>query len=130
MIEHRGNIMLNDLKVDPNEWFDNPLDKMPIATDGGGNNRYHPDKEVADWYDNAPSEYEPPMQESDWFIEKPKVEASNTPEGGGSRRKDQLEDVTIHEKMYQIATSKYNPFAVGGSESIHDFGGGSETIQK
>mgnify|MGYP001189774844 CR=1 FL=1 len=35
---------------------------------------------------------------------------------------------TIHEKMYQIATSKYNPFAVGGSESIHDFDGGSEQI--
>ena len=30
--------------------------------------------------------------------------------------------------MYQIATSKYNPFAVGGSESIHDFDGGSEKI--
>ena len=26
----------------------------------------------------------------------------------------------IHEKIYQIATAKYNPFAVGGSESIHD----------
>ena len=24
--------MLNDLGVDPYEWFDNPLDKMPIAT--------------------------------------------------------------------------------------------------
>ena len=28
---------------------------------------------------------------------------------------------TIHEKMYKIATAKYNPFAVGGSENIHDF---------
>ena len=26
---------------------------------------------------------------------------------------DQEEDKTIHEKMYEIATSKYNPFAVG-----------------
>ena len=34
---------------------------------------------------------------------------------------DQEEDKTIHEKMYKIATAKYNPFAVGGSESIHDF---------
>jgi len=25
---------------------------------------------------------------------------------------------TVHEKMYSIATSKYNPFAVGGSESL------------
>tara|TARA_B100000902_G_C27199761_1_gene858432 strand:+ start:954 stop:1157 length:204 start_codon:yes stop_codon:yes gene_type:complete len=27
---------------------------------------------------------------------------------------------TIHEKMYQIATAKYNPFSIGGSESIRD----------
>ena len=31
------------------------------------------------------------------------------------------DDITMHEKMYKIATDKYNPFAVGGSESIHDF---------
>ena len=30
----------------------------------------------------------------------------------------------MHEKMYQIATAKYNPFAVGGSENI----GGSENM--
>ena len=47
-------------------------------------------------------------------------EVSNTPEGGGATRKDQLKDVTIHEKMYKIATSKYNPFAIGGAESIND----------
>ena len=34
------------------------------------------------------------------------------------------EDGTMHEKMYQIATAKYNPFAVGGSENI----GGSENM--
>ena len=27
----------------------------------------------------------------------------------------------IHQKMYEIATAKYNPFSVGGYESIHDF---------
>ena len=31
------------------------------------------------------------------------------------------DDVSVHEKAYKIATSKYNPFSVGGSESIHDF---------
>ena len=31
------------------------------------------------------------------------------------------DDFSIHEKMYKIATSKYNPFSVGGSENIHDF---------
>ena len=32
------------------------------------------------------------------------------------------EVVTMHEKAYRIATAKYNPFAVGGSERL----GGSE----
>jgi hypothetical protein len=58
-----------------------------------------------DWEDTAPSEYEPP---------------SNPKE----------EDITMHEKMYRIATANYNPFAVGGSESINDFGGGSEEAHK
>ena len=32
---------------------------------------------------------------------------------------DQIEkEKTMHEKMYQIATAKYNPFAIGGSENI------------
>ena len=31
------------------------------------------------------------------------------------------DDLTMHEKMYKIATDKYNPFSIGGSESIHDF---------
>ena len=29
--------------------------------------------------------------------------------------------------MYEIATARYNPFAVGGSEQL---GGGSEEVQK
>jgi hypothetical protein len=28
---------------------------------------------------------------------------------------------TPHHKAYEIATGKNNPFAVGGSENIHDF---------
>ena len=31
------------------------------------------------------------------------------------------EVVTMHEKAYRLARAKYNPFAVGGSENIHDF---------
>ena len=31
------------------------------------------------------------------------------------------DDFSIHEKMYKIATDKYNPFSVGGSENMHDF---------
>ena len=37
------------------------------------------------------------------------------------------EEVTMHEKMYRIATDKYNPFSVQGSEQL---GGGSETVHK
>ena len=44
--------------------------------------------------------------------------------------KDAEEIVTMHEKAYRLARSKYNPFAIGGSESIHDFEGGSENVQK
>ena len=42
--------------------------------------------------------------------------------------KDAEEIVTMHEKAYRLATAKYNPFAVGGTESIHDFEGGSENV--
>ena len=87
--------------------FVNPLDSMPIAN---GSNRYappekmieleetpRPEEEIADWFDNASSVE--PHDESD-EIENEK---------------------TIHQKMYEIATSKYNPFSIGGSENIHDF---------
>tara|TARA_R100001510_G_C7489054_1_gene97694 strand:- start:83 stop:433 length:351 start_codon:yes stop_codon:yes gene_type:complete len=76
---------------DPNDWFENPLDKMPVATDN----------------DNYSSRHE------------------STPDF----EKDAEEIVTMHEKMYRIATAKYNPFAAGGSESIHDFEGGSENVR-
>ena len=76
-------MLLHKLPYD--DWFDNPLDSMPIATD--------PDE---DPIDTSPSEIQPPGV-------------------------DQEEEETIHEKMYQIATAKYNPFSLGGSESIHDF---------
>ena len=67
------------------EWFHkdykNPLDSMPIATDG-------PD--VGEWLPENGEE--PPESEE-----------------------------TIHEKAYKLARAKYNPFSIGGSESIHDF---------
>ena len=31
------------------------------------------------------------------------------------------EEETPHKKANRLARSKYNPFAVGGSENIHDF---------
>ena len=48
-------------------------------------------------------------------------------------QQDESDDIentkSMHQKMYEIATAKYNPFAIGGSESIHDFEGGSENVK-
>ena len=87
------------------EWFEDkphPHDSMPIAT-----NNPRPEEEIADAYASR--------HESTPDFEK---------DGGAE------EVVTMHEKMYRIATAKYNPFAIGGSESIHDFEGGSENHVK
>ena len=104
--------------LDPNEWFESE------------------EKEPPSWEDTAPSEYEPPVDNryapperraeleaevnprpeeevAEWFIEKPD-------------ESDEIEkEKTMHEKMYEIATSTYNPFAIGGSDN---FQGGSENL--
>ena len=84
------------------DWFHdkphNPLDDMPIATDNP-----RPEEEIADVYASR--------HESTPDFEKTAEEV-----------------VTMHEKAYRLARSKYNPFAIGGSESIHDFQGGSENV--
>ena len=77
------------------DWFDNPLDKMPIARDF---DNPRPEEEAADNYASR-HESSPDFEQS------------------------AEEVVTMHEKMYRIATAKYNPFAIGGSEQL---GGGSE----
>ena len=87
-------------KYPKDNWFHNPLDDMPIATDNP-----RPEEEIADAY---ASRHE------------------STPDF----EKDAEEIVTMHEKAYRLARSKYNPFAIGGSESIHDFEGGSENVKK
>ena len=103
----------------PKPAWKNPLDSMPTAN---GSNRYAPPERLAElesfsWEDTAPSEYEPPRPEEDmanWFVEKPD-------------ESDEIEkEKTMHQKMYEIATAKYNPFSVGGSETL----GGSENVQK
>ena len=103
--------MLNDLGVDPNEWFDdppNPLDTMPIARD--------------EPLDLAPSSVEPVDDMPIHYVEVPTSVTNPKPE----KKVEVVE--SIHHKMYAVATAKYNPFAVGGSESIHDFQGGSENV--
>ena len=91
-------------------WFHdrphNPLDDMPIAT----NDRF-------DMYGSSDAEdaYNPRPEEeiADAYASRHEY----TPEF----EKSAEEIVTMHEKAYRMATAKYNPFAVGGSESIHDF---------
>ena len=109
--------MVNDLGVDPYEWFDNPLDRMPIATNEPieYDNKYAPPDRLAELELEVKSmkEVERNSKEvaKDWFVETPEIK-----------------EETPHHIAYDIATSKYNPFAVGGSESIHDFQGGSENV--
>ena len=43
------------------------------------------------------------------------------PENGDEPPRPEEEVADIHQKMYEIATAKYNPFSIGGSENIHDF---------
>ena len=107
------------------EWFQkpHPHDSMPIAN---GSNRYASPEKIAELesYSKQVKEESNPRPEgdmADWFTgEKPD-------------ESDEIEqEKTVHEKMYEIATAKYNPFSVGGSENIHDFDsqGGSEKIQE
>ena len=108
--------------------FENPLDRMPIAN---GTNRYapparmaeleaeinpRPEEEMAEWFSDRkekPDESDEIEEEiaDDFAIENPD-------------ESDEIEEekMTMHEKMYRIATAKYNPFAIGGSETL----GGSE----
>ena len=78
------------------EWFHqkHPHDDMPIAT----NDRF-------DMYGSSDADdaYSSRHQTTPVF------------------EKSAEEIVTMHEKAYRLARAKYNPFAVGGSENIHDF---------
>ena len=111
--------MVNDMGIDPDEWFDDvphPHDSMPVA-------RHH------DWEDTAPSEYEPKD------IPPELMEVPTSVENPKPKKKEE----TMHEKMYQIATARNNPFHVGGSENVQSeidyikkhspWAGGSENFQ-
>tara|TARA_B100000902_G_scaffold285912_1_gene271968 strand:- start:276 stop:662 length:387 start_codon:yes stop_codon:yes gene_type:complete len=110
---HRGDDFIIENLTKKKEMPSNAND-LGVDPNDWFNDKPHPhdsmpvatNKKSFDWEDTAPSEYEPPDPEE--------------------------EDITMHEKMYKIATANYNPFAVGGSESIHDFDsiGGSEEAHK
>ena len=114
--------MMNDLSLDPNEWFEDP----PIP---GDEENY-----ITDEYAPCDVEYDFPaeLMETPTSQEPYASRFKSTPdfekEGGAE------EVVTMHEKMYRIATDRYNPFSVGGSENCHaDIDcpiGGSENLHK
>ena len=119
---HKG----EDFKYDPPEgeylpetdntgWFENPLDSMPIAN---GSNRYASPERMAEL--EAEVNPRPEEEIADWFNENKKIEKPD--------ESDEIEEEkTMHQKMYEIATAKYNPFSIGGSERL---GGGSEEAHK
>ena len=43
------------------------------------------------------------------------------PENGDEPPRPEEEIADMHEKAYRLARDMYNPFSIGGSESIHDF---------
>ena len=43
------------------------------------------------------------------------------PENGDEPPRPEEEIADMHEKAYKLARAKYNPFSIGGAESIHDF---------
>ena len=100
--------------------FVNPLDSMPIAN---GSNKYAPPEKMKDLDPNP----RPEEEIADWFMENPD-------------ESDKIEEEkTMHEKMYEIATARNNPFHVGGSENAQSevdyikehspWSGGSENFQ-
>ena len=90
---------------------------MPIATNKD------------DWYDNAPSEYEPPMTDDDWFIDKPKDTYSSRHKSTPDSEKSAEEIVTMHEKMYRMATKNGTTITMGGSESLNSIGGSENHVK-
>ncbi len=102
-------------------WFNephNPLDDMPIAT----NDRF-------DMYGSSDADdaYNPRPEEEIADLYASRHESTPDFEKGAE------EVVSMHEKMYRMATARYNPFHVGASENCHadiEYAGGSEECQK
>lgn len=65
----------------------------------------------------------PEIHYDEWFHDKPhphdSMPIAKDPNENPRPEEEIADDITMHEKMYRIATDKYNPFSVGGSESLH-----------
>ena len=105
------------------EEFVNPLDSMPIAN---GSNKYAPPEKMKDLDPNP----RPEEEIADWFDESDQLEYgkkyASRHESSPDFEKSAEEIVTMHEKSYRMARAKYNPFAIGGSETL----GGSENASR
>ena len=73
-----------------------------------------------------------PVPYDDWFPPNPLDSmpiATNKGDDWFNDNPDESDEIekekTMHQKMYEIATAKYNPFAIGGSDN---FQGGSENL--
>ncbi len=118
-------------KKAPEPAWKNPLDSMPTAN---GSNRYAPpgrfeelEAEVAEKNNIIAEENPRPEEEAaQWFTDE---EDGQDYEGSPVE-----EEKSMHQKMYEIATARYNPFSLGGSENCDsDVScniGGSEEVHK
>ena len=86
------------------------------------------------WFDDVPHPYDTwPMATDKTPVER--LHDDMRKEYENPRPEEEIADnISMHEKMYRIATSRYNPFSVGGSENCHSDVecniGGSENLHK
>jgi len=115
--------MVNNLGIDPDEWFDTsePEDLAPSSYEPPTDNRYAPPERRAELEKESNVKKEEKIDE--WFVEKPDDS-------------DEIEkEKTMHQKMYEMATARYNPFSLGGSEncdsdiSCNNIGGSENLTQ-
>ena len=85
----------------------NPLDSMPIAN---GSNKYL-------------------SSQDDWFTDKPKDTYSSRHQSTPDSEKSAEEVVTMHEKMYRMATKNGTTITMGGSESLNSIGGSENHVK-
>ena len=87
-----------------------------------------------EWFDDVPHPYDEwPMATDKTPVER--LHDDMRKEYENPRPEEEVADnISMHEKMYRIATSRYNPFSVGGSENCHSDVecniGGSENLHK
>ena len=133
---HKG----DDFKYDPPEGEYLPeLDGLPTHPyPNNGSNRYHPDPNYSPEPVNTNGfTFENPLDSMPIATDNPRPEEEIADDWFTVEEQPMEEKKTKHQEMYEIATAKYNPFSVGGSENIHDFdvqkhspwGGGSEKFQ-